>query len=264
MAPSCCITSIQLSRLHVSSWARSSSATKALTASLSTTPSTIPRPAPTHRCHIIFGANTDVGKSLVSAGLVRASLQNASSSIVNYMKPLQCGGSDQAFVEKHVEDDANANLQTQTLFSWETPASPHIASIKENFPKSDKEVLDAVQSALTDISSDSKSSSTTWIETAGGVLSPSSASPLNQSPTHAVTNGWGWTTQGDLYRPLSELAPVVLVGDGRLGGISATLSAMESLVLRGYNVMGMVVLETGYDNISALRDYYGSRYVSFD
>ena len=47
---------------------------------------------------------------------------------------------------------------------------------------------------------------------------------------------WGWTLQGDLYQPLLGHAPVVLVGDGRLGGISCTLSALESLLLRGYDV----------------------------
>jgi dethiobiotin synthetase/adenosylmethionine--8-amino-7-oxononanoate aminotransferase len=211
------------------------------------------RVSPNFRRHVIFGANTDVGKTLVSTGLVRASLQN--SSFVNYIKPLQCGGSDQAFVEKHIS--SNSNLHGQTLFSWETPASPHVASIKENLPKSDEEVLGALESALMDISKAclSQATTTTWIETAGGVLSPSAASPLNQSPDHAFTNGWGWSTQADLYRPFAKFAPVVLVGDGRLGGISATLSAMESLLIRGYDIAGMVVPETGYDNASALRDY---------
>ena len=166
------------------------------------------RVSPNLRQHIIFGANTDVGKTLVSTGLVRASLKN--SSLVNYIKPLQCGGSDQAFVEKHVS--SSSNLRGQTLFSWETPASPHVASIKENLPKSDEQVLGALESALLDISktSSSQETTTTWIETAGGVLSPSAASPLNQSPDHAFTNGWGWSTQADLYRPFAKLAPVVL------------------------------------------------------
>ena len=129
------------------------------------------RVSPNFRRHVIFGANTDVGKTLVSTGLVRASLQN--SSFVNYIKPLQCGGSDQAFVEKHIS--SNSNLHGQTLFSWETPASPHVASIKENLPKSDEEVLGALESALMDISKAclSQATTTTWIETAGGVLSPS-------------------------------------------------------------------------------------------
>lgn len=147
-----------------------------------------------------------------------------------------------------------SNLRATTLFSWETPASPHVASIKENQPKSDKEVLSTIESKLVENAATCKKS-TTWIETAGGVLSPSSASPLNQTSVHAITNDWGWSTQGDLYRPLARMAPVVLVGDGRLGGISATLCAMESILVRGYNLVGMVLLETGYDNASALREY---------
>lgn len=40
--------------------------------------------------------------------------------------------------------------------------------------------------------------------------------------------------QADVYRPLR--LPVVLVGDGRLGGISSTIAAYEALVSRGYEV----------------------------
>lgn len=206
--------------------------------------------SPSLRNHFIFGANTDVGKTVISAGLVRASLTN-SETPVYYIKPLQCGGSDQSFVEQHA---SSSKLRGDTLFAWDTAASPHFASRKENLPKSDGQVLGALQSALAEISSQ-HAASTTWIETAGGVLSPSSASPLNQSPRHASTETWGWSTQADLYQPLLGLAPVVLVGDGRLGGISATLSAMESLIVRGFHIMGIVLLETEYDNLTALREY---------
>ena len=40
--------------------------------------------------------------------------------------------------------------------------------------------------------------------------------------------------QCDLLRPLR--LPGILVGDGRLGGISATLAALDTLALRGYEV----------------------------
>lgn len=40
--------------------------------------------------------------------------------------------------------------------------------------------------------------------------------------------------QCDLLRPLR--LPGILVGDGRLGGISATISALDTLALRGYEV----------------------------
>lgn len=227
------------------------------------------------RNHLVFGANTDVGKTVITAGLVRASLllsEESKSCNVNYIKPLQCGGSDESFVEKHISLPLPPSkcLQAQTLFQWDTPASPHVASRNENIPKSDDEVLDALHKQLTDISQQSSTEerpTTTWIETAGGVLSPSSASPSNQSPRHAFTssdssskNGnWGWVTQGDLYQPLIGKAPVILCGDGRLGGISATLSSLESLISRGYDVAGIVLLETGYDNVNAIREYVGRK-----
>jgi dethiobiotin synthetase/adenosylmethionine--8-amino-7-oxononanoate aminotransferase len=199
--------------------------------------------------HFIFGANTDVGKTVLSAGLVRAS-----QGTTHYIKPLQCGGSDQHFIEKHAPNVTSAT----TLFRWETPASPHVASRKESKPVSDEQVFEALEDCLADRSSPD---ATCWVETAGGVLSPSSASPDNTLPKHACdASSWGWVTQGDLYQPFMAVGSVILVGDGRLGGISATLSALESLIIRGYDVAGIIMLETGYDNQSAIQEY-ASRYV---
>src|SRR3546814_4027772 len=66
------------------------------------------------------------------------------------------------------------------------------------------------------------------IETAGGVLSPGPSSAL----------------QADLYRPFRH--PVVLVGDTRLGGITSTLTALEALTLRGFNVHAVcMILQQG-------------------
>ena len=209
--------------------------------------------AATTPTHFIFGANTNVGKTVISAGLVQVSL--ARGIPVHYIKPLQCGGSDEAWILNNAP-----NATAETLFSWSIPTSPHVASIQENAPQSDKHVLYTLETRLAELTTTATtttSSAAIWIETAGGVLSPSSASPLNQSPKHAQSNnGWGWTTQADLYQPLLGLASVVLVGDGRLGGISATLSSLESLIIRGYNISGIVMLEThGYDNAAAIRDY---------
>lgn len=49
------------------------------------------------------------------------------------------------------------------------------------------------------------------------------------------------TLQADLYRSLR--LPVLLVGDSRLGGISATLCAYESLRVRGYTVHAIVMID---------------------
>ena len=211
-------------------------------------------PTPQHRVHLLFGANTDVGKSIISTGLVRAAANSSSiSSSVNYIKPLQCGGSDESFVLSQQQTNTkNANdINCKTLFRWETPASPHLVSRWENQPVSDNEVLSSLQSTLRDIENDDNNdftsnindkdmkSITTIIETAGGVLSPSSSSPLNESSTK---NHWGWSTQADLYSSLH--IPVIFVGDGRLGGISVTITSLESLWSRGYQVDAVVFIES--------------------
>jgi bifunctional dethiobiotin synthetase / adenosylmethionine---8-amino-7-oxononanoate aminotransferase len=229
---------------------------------------------PNKRTNLIFGANTDVGKTIVSTGLARASLRKEKD--VHYIKPLQCGGSDQAFVEKHCHNIPllNQKLQAQTLFRWESPSSPHFASIKEDKPCSDSQVLSILQSTLSSISHSKSSigSVATYIETAGGVLSPSAASPENVQLQHARSldtrnppQQWGWTLQADLYQPLIGYSPVVLVGDGRLGGISVTISALESVLMRGYDVAALMFLEPTTDNVhrnanvTALRDFVSSR-----
>lgn len=59
-------------------------------------------------------------------------------------------------------------------------------------------------------------------------------------------------------RPLR--LPGVLVGDGRLGGISTTISAYESLVLRGYDVPVVIFEDNGLSNEVALLSYLKKRY----
>jgi dethiobiotin synthetase/adenosylmethionine--8-amino-7-oxononanoate aminotransferase len=200
--------------------------------------------------HLIFGANTDVGKTVITAGLVRAC--QGSIPGAHYIKPLQCGGSDQNFVRKHAPSQT---VSATTLFEWESPTSPHAASRKENLPVSDDEVVTALQNCLDHLRAD-QPHLPCWIETAGGVLSPSSSSPLNRQSWHATNDaGWGWRTQGDLYSHFKNDMDVVMIGDGRLGGISATLSSLESLLSRGYNVTGLVLIEAGYSNQNAIREY---------
>lgn len=84
--------------------------------------------------------------------------------------------------------------------------------------------------------------STLLLETAGGVHSPTLSG----------------TSQADLYRPLR--LPVLLVADPRLGGISASISAFESLHMRGYDVEGVLLFADGYyRNDGYLREYFAKR-----
>jgi len=254
--------------------------------------------ARTLRAHLVFGANTDVGKTVVTAGLLRARLLKAatapggettSAPTAHYIKPLQCGGSDEGWVRRHVEipprgargSSASPPLHmysARTLFRWEMAASPHLASRQENAPQSDNKIVNSLTDALATMEDEFVESRdemarapSILVETAGGVLSPTSASPDNNTTAHskgAPSNdeaggsdpmSWGWSTQADLYQSLG--LPVVLVGDGRLGGISCTLSALESLAVRGYDVQGIVVVDDGggYGNVAALREYAASQ-----
>ena len=56
---------------------------------------------------------------------------------------------------------------------------------------------------------------------------------------HVCSRRMHWRAQCDAWRPLR--LPAVLVGDGRLGGISTTLAAADSLLLRGYDLAAVAV-----------------------
>jgi len=80
------------------------------------------------------------------------------------------------------------------------------------------------------------------IETAGGVLSPAPSG----------------SSQADLYRDLR--LPAVLVGDYHLGGIGSTISAYESLKIRGYDVLLHLMFEEDeFKNVQYLTTYFDKR-----
>jgi len=78
------------------------------------------------------------------------------------------------------------------------------------------------------------------VETAGGVCSP----------------GPSGTLQCELMRPMR--LPAILVGDGNLGGISTTVSALDVLHARGYDVVAVFVADGGHGNVEAIRRYCDS------
>lgn len=53
--------------------------------------------------------------------------------------------------------------------------------------------------------------------------------------------------------------PGILVGDGRLGGISGTISAYESLTLRGYDIAAVIFEDHGLMNEIPLLSYFRNR-----
>ncbi|KAJ3370225.1 hypothetical protein GGF31_004283 [Allomyces arbusculus] len=174
----------------------------------------------------LWGANTDVGKTLVSAALARTAAASLQSRVA-YLKPIQTGypvDSD----ERWVVDQMAPHTPTAqaTLITYRDPVSPHLAAEVEHRVVSDTDVVRATADWLAHLVNADGTVKSDWalVETAGGVLSP--------APSGAL--------QADVFRTLR--LPALLVGDSKLGGISTTLSAYESLVIRGYSVPAVVML----------------------
>ncbi|KAJ9218851.1 hypothetical protein DTO027B5_8972 [Paecilomyces variotii] len=187
--------------------------------------------------HQVYGANTNVGKTVVSTVLCNGALRHPSGRKVGFLKPVSTGPLDEADY-RHIERFSPGTLQ-KGLYQFDEPVSPHIAAQSKTIPKDD-EILTGVHTTLTKWADDGIKFA--LVETAGGVHSP----------------GPNGNSQADLYRPLR--LPVVLVGDSRLGGISSSISAFESLLIRGYDVHTVLLFEDDYyKNHEYLRTYFEKR-----
>ncbi|KAJ7979489.1 Bifunctional dethiobiotin synthetase/7,8-diamino-pelargonic acid aminotransferase, mitochondrial [Quillaja saponaria] len=250
--------------------------------------------------YLIWGSNTAVGKTLVSAGLAASFLLSSPTKFL-YLKPIQTGfpsDSDSRFVfsklsalfrrrnpsitlhaSNHVLNASgsavndvfkskengkcemgmydlgwfeeqtqvgegttvNSELICKTMYAWREAVSPHLAAESESGVLEDSAVLSLLQSCLRSVLDGDmrkeRSEVLCVIETAGGVASPGPSGSL----------------QCDLYRPFR--IPAILVGDGQLGGISGTISAYESLKLRGYDVVAVVFEDHGLVNEVPIMSY---------
>ncbi|KAK4198341.1 bifunctional dethiobiotin synthetase/adenosylmethionine-8-amino-7-oxononanoate aminotransferase [Triangularia verruculosa] len=189
------------------------------------------------RVYQVWGANTEVGKTVFSTILCGLTSTSRPDEKTAFLKPVSTGPTQEA-------DDCHISkylpgIRSETLYQFDLPVSPHLAAqVSQKNTPSDKEVLAGIHGFASRHASPNNFG---WlfIETAGGVHSP----------------GPSGTTQADLYRPLR--VPAVLIGDSKLGGISQTISAFESLKLRGYDVELVMLFENDtYQNHSYLRRYF--------
>ncbi|KAJ5722234.1 Pyridoxal phosphate-dependent transferase major region subdomain 2 [Penicillium malachiteum] len=189
----------------------------------------------TLRAHQVYGANTDVGKTIVSTVLCNAVQRQKQRAA--FLKPVSTGALDDADY-RHIERYGAGTL-TKCLYQFDEPVSPHIAAKSKTIPRDD-DLLASIHKTLsgwarTDIDF-------ALVETAGGVHSP----------------GPNGNSQADLYRPLR--LPIVLVADSRLGGISSSISAYESLLLRGYDVQSVLLFRDDYyQNHDYLGEYFRNK-----
>ena len=189
------------------------------------------------RTAIVFGANTEVGKTLCSAALVKAGLRKFGRAA--YLKPLQTGvdedhAGDAALVKRYNADGLG---RCDTLHAWRAYASPHVAARQEGGKiPSDAELARAVSEWMR-----AGDEPFGVVETAGGCLSPTATG----------------RPQADAYAGLD--APALLVGDARLGGISCSLCAWEALVRRGFDVRSIVFVgdDAALGNAEAVRAVTG-------
>ncbi|TIA84648.1 PLP-dependent transferase [Aureobasidium pullulans] len=186
----------------------------------------------------VYGANTGVGKTVVSTLLCKALRKRLPDYNVYYLKPISTGpleDQDNRHITRYSKD-----ITSKTLLQYDDPVSPHIAARISKEPIDDQSILTRVYDEL--LSYATGKDAVAVLETAGGVLSP--------APSGNV--------QADLYRPLR--LPTLLVGDHRLGGIGSTISSWESLHVRGYDVNSVLLFEESrYDNHTYLKDYFKER-----
>ncbi|KAK4174799.1 putative Adenosylmethionine-8-amino-7-oxononanoate aminotransferase [Triangularia setosa] len=188
------------------------------------------------RVYQVWGANTEVGKTVFSTILCGLTSTYRPDEKTAFLKPVSTGPAHEAD-GRHIPRFL-PGIHSETLYQFDLPVSPHLAAqVSQKNTPSDKEVL----SGILDFASCHASPNSGWlfIETAGGVHSP----------------GPSGTTQADLYRPLR--LPAILIGDAKLGGIAQTISAFESLKLRGYDVELVLLFQNDtYQNHSYLTPYF--------
>ncbi|ORY21589.1 adenosylmethionine-8-amino-7-oxononanoate transaminase [Naematelia encephala] len=214
---------------------------------------------PNLRITQIFGANTEVGKTLLTTAIVRATAARYARNgeerrkRVFYLKPVSTGPdseSDVSYVERHTKPFSGM-VGAHNLYQYREPMSPHLAAQLAPdlpFPESNDDIVRGVERyARQCLSSLDGQRGSLFVETAGGVHSPA------LHPPH---------TQSTFLRSL--LLPCVLIASPHLGGISTTLTSYESLLLRGYHISAVLCLhQPYYQNHTFLADYFAERGVSF-
>ncbi|KAK3899376.1 mitochondrial bifunctional dethiobiotin synthetase/7,8-diamino-pelargonic acid aminotransferase, partial [Staphylotrichum tortipilum] len=192
------------------------------------------------RMYQVYGANTEVGKTIFTTLLCKAAKSRQPHEETVFLKPVSTGPDNEAD-ENHLLQFA-PDISTKTLFQYDLAVSPHIAAEAST---SSIPTDDTLLARITSFANNQASRGTGWLflETAGGVHSP----------------GPSGTPQADLYTPLR--LPVVLVGDSKLGGISQTISAFESLKIRGYDVATVLLFaEDTYQNYAYLTSYFSKHH----
>lgn len=179
------------------------------------------------RAVFITGTGTDVGKTIVTAGILRY-LRRAGVDAVS-MKPVQTGA--ERVADRFVAPDlavhhaasglspGDTELAVMAPYLYEPACSPHLAGrMAERYPD-----IERISDCAAELCAEHEC---VLIEGAGGIMVP-----LDES-----------VTMLDLMRRLA--CPVVLVATRGLGTINHTLMSIDVLRHAGLTVLGVVFNET--------------------
>lgn len=189
-------------------------------------PSRVPQPL------VVCGTDTDIGKTLVSAILIRAAMRLERAP--RYFKPIQTGRDSDTKAVLKLTGLATENAPAPAV-QLSLPASVDQAAEKAGVEICVKDVLQATKNVL------QGSPQSTWIlECAGGLRVPMNARE----------------DQADFLRQLH--APVVLVARSALGTLNHTLLSVEALAARRIPLRAIFVVGQPHpQNIASLKARLG-------
>ncbi|MCP4092117.1 MAG: dethiobiotin synthase [Planctomycetes bacterium] len=181
---------------------------------------------------VVCGTDTDIGKTLVAAILVRAALRLEEP--VRYFKPVQTGRDSDTETVLKLADLAPDHAPPPAV-QLALPASVDQAAEQEGVTISVKQVLDATRNVLLE------HPKAKWVlECAGGLRVP-----FNEQED-----------QADYLRQLQT--PVVLVARSGLGTLNHTLLSVESLAARRIPLRAIIVVGQPHpQNIASLQARLG-------
>lgn len=194
----------------------------------------------TVRSYFITGTGTDVGKTLVSAGIVCRALESGIPAVV--VKPVQTGTDDYPAdidtISSLVPGLTALPRELSMPFEFKFAASPHLAAAMEGKCLKLKDIVAVCRRAEKAVTE-----GMLLFEGAGGVMVP-----LNDRDFML-----------DLARELGH--PVIVVSDARLGTINHTLLTVAALRHAGVTIAGVVVNNmpgdddpVAADNIKIIRE----------